>query len=89
MLNAAYLRHQIGFSKVVTKNKGHKANMRELVDLTYPYAILGIDADYLDDIQKLHCLSISKIWDVVTLNFTTGAIPEVSTKLGAYMNETD
>lgn len=74
MLNAAYLCHQIEFSKVVTKNNGHKANIRELVDLTYPYAIPGIDADYLDDIQKLHCLSISKIWDVVTLNFTTGDI---------------
>lgn len=49
------------------------------------YAVDGIDAEYLDDPQRIHCLRILGIWDIVALDFKTTAISDAASKLSAYM----
>lgn len=51
----------------------------------FPYAVAGIDAEYLDNPQRIHCQRFLGIWDIVALDFKTTAISDAASKLSAYM----
>lgn len=84
-LMIAYLCHQIEFSKIVTKKKDHKSSIAEWVELTYPYALAGIEAEYLDDKQRYEALILLDLWDRERADFTTPAIRVAAKILSKYM----
>lgn len=88
-LTIAYLCHQIEFSKVVTKKKEHKATIEEWIDLTYPYAVAGIEAEYLDDTQRINSLVTLGLWDIRATDFTSTAISKAANALSKYMRSSD
>lgn len=88
-LTIAYLCHQIEFSKVVTKKKEHKATIEEWIDLTYPYAVAGIEAEYLDDSQRINSLVSLGLWDTRTTNFTSLANSVAANALSKYIKSSD
>lgn len=88
-LTIAYLCHQIEFSKVVTKRKDHKANIAEWIELTYPYAQAGIEAEFLEDGQRLTSLELLGLWNPIQGSFTTPAIAQAADALSKYMPALD
>lgn len=69
---------------MVTKKKGHKATIEEWIDLTYPYAVAGIEAEYLDDSQRINSLVSLGLSDTRTTNFTSPAISVAANALSKY-----
>lgn len=88
-LTIAYLCHQIEFSKVVTKRKDHKSSTAEWIELTYPYAQAGIEAEFLEDAQRLRSLEILGLWDSAQGFFSTPAIKQAADALSRFMPATD